>query len=65
MTEEGDLLVRLRNPTTRSRAFSELVQTYGPRLHAHLLRMLHKRTDADDVLQNAFVKVHRGLDGFR
>ncbi|MEM8583390.1 MAG: sigma-70 family RNA polymerase sigma factor [Bacteroidota bacterium] len=65
MINDDELLIRLRNPATRSRAFSQLVQTYGPRLHAHLLRMLHKRADADDVLQNAFVKVHRGIDGFR
>lgn len=65
MTKDGDLLIRLRDPTKRSRAFSDLVQLYGPRLHAHLMRMLHRRADADDVLQNAFVKVHRGLENFR
>ena len=65
VTTERELLERLRDPQRRQRAFSEMVQIYGPRLHAHLLRMLHLRADADDVLQNALIKAHRGLDRFR
>lgn len=39
--------------------------TYGPRLHAHILRMVSLGADADDVLQNTLVKAYRGLDRYR
>jgi len=63
--EDKDLLLRLQDPRLRDRAFSELVQAYGPLLHRHLLRMLQASSDVDDVLQNTLVKVHRNLAKFR
>ncbi len=64
-SSETELLERLAVPRLRDQAFRELVATYGPALHGHLLRMLRSETDVDDVLQNTFIKVYRGLDGFR
>ena len=64
-TPVTDLVSRLADPRRRDVAFRELVATHGPALHAHLLRMLGSAADTDDVLQNTFVRVYRGLDGFR
>lgn len=52
-------------PATRDRAFQQLVAKYGPRLHAHILRMVSSAADADDVLQNTLVKAYRGLHNYR
>ena len=64
-TDDSSLLNQLRNPRAREAAFGELVRTYGPMLHRHLLRMLQRSADVDDVLQNTFVKAYRGLESFR
>lgn len=55
----------LADPARKERAFGQLVAQYGPRLHAHILRMVSLGADADDVLQNTLVKAYRGLDRYR
>jgi RNA polymerase sigma factor (sigma-70 family) len=43
----------------------ELYDTFAPAMYAVALRYAHSRADADDMLQNAFIKVFRYLDKFR
>ena len=45
-------------------AFAELVRTYLPVAHRTAV-LLGAGSDADDVVQEAFVKAYRGLAGFR
>lgn len=47
------------------RAFGELVRRHDPMLRALAVRMLGSRHAMDDALQDAYVKAHRGLAGFR
>ena len=49
----------------REEAFRLLVQTYKERLYRHIRRMVLDHDDADDCLQNTFLKVWRSLDHFR
>ena len=49
----------------REQAFRLLVQTYKERLYWHIRRMVLDHDDADDCLQNTFLKAWRSLDGFR
>ncbi|PHI18671.1 RNA polymerase subunit sigma-70 [Lewinellaceae bacterium SD302] len=62
---DRELRLALTDPRQKERAFRELVDTYGPRLHAHILRMVHLSADADDVLQNTLVKAYRGMEKYR
>jgi RNA polymerase sigma-70 factor (ECF subfamily) len=62
---EEQLLQQLRDRSTRESAFRVLVETYRERLYAHIHRMTYEHADADDVLQNTFIKAWRGLDNFR
>lgn len=64
-SNEGQLHQALANPVSKERAFRQLVADYGPRLHAHILRMVSLPADADDVLQNTFIKAYRGLGNYR
>ncbi|MEL6142333.1 MAG: RNA polymerase sigma factor, partial [Bacteroidota bacterium] len=64
-TEPIDWSVLLTDPRHQERAFRQLVTEYGPRLHAHILRMVSVGADADDVLQNTLVKAYRGLERYR
>lgn len=61
--EEIALLQRLRSGDDA--AFSELVQTYGPRLLAVLQRYLPQEQDRQDALQEAFISAFKALARFR
>lgn len=46
-------------------AFRELVDRYKNLVYAMVCRMVADRTQADDLAQEVFLKVHRGLPYFR
>lgn len=52
-------------PTTRERGFRMLVSAYSTRLYWHIRRMVSDHDDANDVVQNVFIKVWKGLPDFR
>lgn len=56
---------RLRNPDTRVEAFGEMVKALTPQLYMQIRRIVQYHDDADDVLQNTFMKAWQGLDNFR
>lgn len=45
-------------------AFSELVETYSGRLYRLALKLLQNPQDAEDVLQETFIKAFRYIHGF-
>ena len=63
MTDEA-ILQLARRPQTREEGFRQLVLAYQHRLYQVIRRQLPSHEDADDVLQNTFLKVFRHLDGF-
>lgn len=65
MKSEADLIERLRNPKKKEGAFRELVDLYQERLYWHIRKIVIRHEDADDVLQNTFLRIFRGIDGFR
>ncbi|MCB0762425.1 MAG: sigma-70 family RNA polymerase sigma factor [Flavobacteriales bacterium] len=60
-----ELLIRLRNPHERERAFSDMVKKYQQSVYYFVRRMVVDHDDANDVAQNVFIKAWKGLDGFR
>lgn len=62
--DEDILIEHLRNPQTRRTAFSDMVKAYSEPLYWHIRRMVLDHDDANDLLQNTFVKAWTGLDGF-
>jgi len=62
---EADLVAELKDSKTQSRAFEVLINTYKQRLYWHIRRIVLNHDDADDVLQNTFIKVFRNIDGFK
>jgi RNA polymerase sigma factor (sigma-70 family) len=67
MAEANDkeLIREFRDPKSRNLAFSKLVNTYQERLYWHIRRIVIDHDDADDVLQNTFIKVFKNLHNFR
>ncbi|MCF0198272.1 MAG: sigma-70 family RNA polymerase sigma factor [Bacteroidaceae bacterium] len=63
--DETLLLQLLHDDKTRETAFSGLVAQYKQPLYWQIRRMVVRHEDADDVLQNTFLKAWTGLDSFR
>ncbi|HEY0433730.1 MAG TPA: sigma-70 family RNA polymerase sigma factor [Chitinophagaceae bacterium] len=62
---DTELLVQFRQPATREKAFTSIIRKYQEKLYWHVRRMVVEHEDANDVLQNVFVRVWNGLDNFR
>ncbi|MBX2902669.1 MAG: sigma-70 family RNA polymerase sigma factor [Chitinophagales bacterium] len=58
-------LLDLFHAGQREKAFTLLMEKYQERVYWHIRRMVLNHDDADDVLQNTFVKVWRALENFR
>ncbi|NNE33140.1 MAG: RNA polymerase sigma factor [Winogradskyella sp.] len=65
MINESDFILRLQDPKSKDTAFRELLQLYKERLYWHIRKIVKSHDDADDVLQNTFIKVHRSIDKFK
>jgi len=63
--EDKDLLLQFKEPATKERAFTAIIKKYQEKLYWHIRRMVVEHEDANDVLQNMFIKVWNALDKFR
>ena len=62
--EEQQLMEQLTNKQTRRAAFERLVRAYSEQLYWQVRRIVLDHDDANDVLQNVFVKAWTHLDDF-
>ena len=62
--DEQQLIRELSDPATRRRAFEQVVRQYSEQLYWNVRRIVLTHDDADDVLQNVFMKVWTHLDSF-
>ena len=58
-------LVTLFASGQKEQAFNLIVKKYQERLYWHIRKIVITHDDTDDILQNTFIKVWKGLDGFR
>lgn len=65
VTAEKDFIRQLKDPLTRNRAFDQLVHQYQRMLYFHVRRIVIEHEDADDVLQNTFIKAWKHIEQFR
>src|SRR6059058_6715883 len=62
---DSELLLQFRIPETKEQAFTAIIRKYQERLYWHVRRMVVDHDDANDVLQNVFIRVWNGLENFR
>lgn len=62
---DQELIEQFRNAASKERAFEAIIKKYQERLYWHIRRMVIEHEDANDVLQNMFIKVWKSLDNFR
>ncbi|MFN4122007.1 MAG: RNA polymerase sigma factor [Flavobacteriales bacterium] len=59
-------LIRLfADPLQRNYAFNLIIIKHQERLYHHIRKMVIVHDDADDLLQNTFIKAFKGLNAFR
>jgi len=65
LIDEIALVEELQNIQTKEKAFRILIKEYKERLYWHIRKIVISHDDADDVLQNTFIKVFKGIDNFK
>lgn len=63
--DDKELLAAFKVEATREQAYTKIIRKYQERLYWHIRRMVVNHEDANDVLQNVFIKVWTYLDNFR
>jgi RNA polymerase sigma factor (sigma-70 family) len=64
-TPDSELLIQFRDPATKEKAYTSIIRKYQEKLYWHIRRMVVDHEDANDVLQNVFIRVWNGLENFR
>ena len=65
MQDEKTFILELLEPKTQNEAFRKLLQLYQKPLYNHIRNMVLNHDDADDVLQNTFIKIFSNLKNFK
>jgi RNA polymerase sigma-70 factor (ECF subfamily) len=63
--DDKELLHLFRQAAQKEKAFTAIIKKYQERLYWHIRRLVITHDDANDVLQNLFIKVWNALENFR
>ena len=62
---DREILDLFHSGSGKERAFTLLIDRYQQKVYWHIRRMVQNHDDANDVMQNVFIKVWNGLENFR
>jgi RNA polymerase sigma factor (sigma-70 family) len=65
LQEEKEFIKELLDPKTQNQAFERLLKDYQRPLYSHIRNIVLNHDDANDVLQNTFIKVFQFLNKFK
>lgn len=63
--DDTTILALYADEKTRNTALSHLIAKYQQRLYWHIRKIVISHDDADDALQNSFIKIWKGLESFK
>lgn len=63
--DNSELVARLQHPSTCRAAFGDLIRLYSEPLYRQIRRMVQSHDDANDLLQNTFMKAWQNIENFR
>lgn len=63
--DDKELIQRLKNKKQREKAFSILLDLYQKRLYWHIRKIVITHENTNDVLQNTFIKIYKGIGNFK
>ena len=62
---ESKLIKDLKDPFKKNKAFEVLIDKYKEKVYFQVRRIVLNHDDTDDILQNVFIKVFRGIKDFK
>ena len=62
---EALVVIDLQNPDTCRKAFEKVIEHYSEPLYWHIRKMVVNHDDANDILQNTFLKAWNSIEYFR
>ena len=62
---EKEIIALLQEPTRQREAFECIVKEYSEQLYWQIRRLVFSHDDANDILQNTFIKAWTNIDYFR
>lgn len=62
---EQDIIKQLQEPLTRRTAFEAVVNQFSQQLYWQIRRIVFSHDDANDILQNSFIKAWTNIEHFR
>ncbi len=65
MVEDSEILKKFALESTRNEAFTLLLKKYQQKIYWHIRRLVIDHDDADDLVQEVFIKVWKNLSNFR
>jgi RNA polymerase sigma factor (sigma-70 family) len=65
LADDRELLHQFKDTSQKEQAFTSIIKKYQEKLYWHIRRMVIDHDDANDILQNMFIKVWKSLDNFR
>ncbi len=65
MNNEASLIRDLKNPSLKDTAFKQLLDLYQERLYWHIRKIVITHEDANDVLQDTFIRIFRSIQTFK
>ena len=65
LIDDTEIVKRLHDPKQCREAFSEIMKTYSEALYWQIRRMVMNHDDANDLLQNTFLKAWSNIENFR
>ncbi len=63
--EDSEILEKFARESTRDEAFNLLLNKYQQKIYWHIRRLVIDHDDTDDLVQDVFIKVWKGLANFR
>jgi len=63
--EDEEILAKFSDESTRNEAFNLLITKYQEKIYWHVRRLVIDHDDADDLVQEVFIKVWKNLGKFR
>ena len=65
LIDDTEIVKRLHDPKQCREAFTEIIKTYSEPLYWQIRRMVMNHDDANDLLQNTFLKAWSNIENFR
>ena len=65
MNIDVELIKKLKNPKLKNEAFKDLLDAYQERLYWHIRKIVITHDNANDVLQNTFIRIYKGIQNFK